>query len=474
MKNIISNFFYQALFQVTKIIIPIITIPIVSNALGPKGIGVYNYTFSVTSYFVLFAGLGVTIYGNRQISLIWNTDSEGISKVFWEITIFKTIITFITLTIYLLFILFVGYRSFFLIQTFMVISVLFDISWFFMGLEDFKKTSLTNLIVQIISFFLIVFFIKDESDSIKYTAIQSVSIFLSQCLVWSFIPKYIKLTRVTFNGIWGHFKGSLQFFIPQIAISLYTNLNKTLLGIFVGNVAVGYFTNSLQLNNVFITIITTIDMVLLPYMTGLFAKNNTQKIVRTMETTIHLQLFFSIPIMFGMLTVYDKLVPWFFGNKFLFINNVIPLFSILIVIIPLGMSISRQYLLPIGKVNLYNKSVIIGAVINLLSNLILIPILGFFGVVIANIISEVFVTVIRTKDFIKNTNFKFQYSKIFKFFISAFIMLLITRMISNQFEASLITNLIQISVAIPTYFIVTSILKANPFIDIINKKLSNK
>ncbi|HDT8132976.1 TPA: oligosaccharide flippase family protein, partial [Enterococcus faecalis] len=46
MKNIAKNFFYQSLFQVAKIIIPIITIPIVSNALGPAGLGIYNYTFS--------------------------------------------------------------------------------------------------------------------------------------------------------------------------------------------------------------------------------------------------------------------------------------------------------------------------------------------------------------------------------------------------------------------------------------------
>lgn len=83
----------------------------------------------------------------------------------------------------------------------------------------------------------------------------------------------------------------------------------------MGSLAVGYFTNSLQLNTVFITIITTLDLVLLPHMTSFFAKENVTRIVRMMEKTIHLQLYFSIPIMFGMLTVYDKLVPWFFEKN---------------------------------------------------------------------------------------------------------------------------------------------------------------
>ncbi|EGO2793411.1 oligosaccharide flippase family protein, partial [Enterococcus faecalis] len=95
MKNIARNFFYQSLFQVTKIIIPIITIPIVSNALGPSGIGIYNYTLSIAQYFVLIAGLGVAIYGNREITLTLNRNKEELSKVFWEILIFKAMTTIV-------------------------------------------------------------------------------------------------------------------------------------------------------------------------------------------------------------------------------------------------------------------------------------------------------------------------------------------------------------------------------------------
>lgn len=472
MKNLAKNFFYQSIFQLTKILIPIITVPIVSKALGPQGIGMYNYSFSIAQYFVLLGGLGVSLYGNREIALKWHK-KEDISKTFWEIFIFKAVITLIALFLYFILIIFIDNKEFFLVQSIIILSVLFDISWFFMGIEDFKKTSMINLVVQIITFICILLFVKTTNDAIVYTFIQAAGMLLSQVFVWLFVKEYIHLEKISLRKSMAHIKGSIEYFIPQVAIMFYTNINKTILGIFLGSAAVGYFSNSLQLNNVFITVITTIDIVLLPHMSGLFAKNNISKIVDLMKNTLHLQLFFSIPIMFGILTVYDKLIPWFFGEKFVFINKVVPFFSILIVIIPLGMAISRQYLMPVGKVREYNKSVLVGAVINILLNLLLLPTIGFFGVVIANIAAEIFVTLIRTRSFLKDTSFKFNIKKIIVFILSAVIMCLVARYITKNMSATVITNLIQLVIAVPIYFLLTALLKQNPIILLLKRIKSN-
>ncbi|AUB52930.1 MULTISPECIES: oligosaccharide flippase family protein [Enterococcus] len=471
MKNIARNFIYQSIFQIMKIVIPIITIPIVSMALGPAGIGIFNYTNSIAQYFVLVASLGVAMYGNREIALAYNRQ-EDISKLFWEIVVFKAILTLAVFFIYIAVVSFLPNSNYFYFQSLTILAVLFDISWFFMGIEDFKLTSVSSLFVQIITFVLILLFIKDSNDVGIYILIQTAGIFVSQVLVWFFIKPYITFQKINLKKSFSHIKGSFEFFIPQVAITLYTNLNKTLLGLFIGASAVGFYTNSLTLNTVFITIITTLDIVLLPHMSGLFAKKNVERIVELMDKTIDLQLFFSLPIMFGMLTVYDKLVPWFFGEKFLFINNVIPFFTPLIVIIPLGMAVSRQYLIPIGKVREYNKSVIIGAGINIISNLILLPTVGFFGVVISNLLAEFFVTAVRVRSFLKSTNFSFNFRRISIYFISALAMMIITRILTNSMQASLITNIVQGLIAITLYFIFTVVMRTNPIVSFIQERRS--
>lgn len=460
MKNIAKNFFYQVIFQLLKILMPIITIPIVSNAIGPKGIGIFNYTNSIVQYFVLLAGLGVSIYANREIAIAWKK-KERVSETFWEIFIFKFVVSLLVFVGYLIFILFLPQRNFLLVQSLVLLGVVFDISWFFMGIEDFKKTSMTNLFVQLLVFASIVLFIKDSTDTLKYTMIQCIGIFLPQLLVWRFLFKYIHFTKVKLKDTFRHVHGSIQFFIPQVAIILYTNLNKTLLGFFIGSVAVGYYSNSVQLNTVFITIITTLDLVLLPHMSGLFAKNDHSRIVSMMKQTIHLQLFFSIPITFGILTVYDKLIPWFFGEKFLYITHVVPYLSVLIILIPLGMAISRQYLMPVGKIGEYNRSVIIGAIISIIANAILLPTIGFFGVVIANILSEFFVTFVRTRSFLKTTDFRFDVKRILVYVGAGLVMCLVTRFLTSNLSPSIVTNLIQATIAVVIYFGIVTIFKKN-------------
>lgn len=468
MKNVAKNFFYQAIFQLSQILLPIITVPIVANALGPKGVGLYNYTFSVVQYFSLFAGLGVALYGNRQIALAWNK-KEKVSQTFWEIFTFKAVSTIFFLVLYFFLVLvFFDHKIFYFVQSLSVLAVLFDISWFFMGVEDFKKTSMTNLFIQIVTFILIVFFVKDEGDTLFYVTIQSVGTLASQIIIWYFLRTYVKVVPISFKKSMRHFKGSVEFFLPKVAVLLYTNLNKTLLGLMIGTTAVGYYSNALRLNDIFVTLIATLDIVLLPHMSGLFAKqNNSDRIVELMDSTIHLQLFFSIPIMFGMLTVYDKLIPWFFGSKFLFINQLIPIFSLLIIIKPLGGSIAKQYLMPIGKINQYNRSVVVGAIINIVVNLLLLPTIGFYGVVIAVLLAEFFVTFVRVRAFMKDTAFKFNFHKIGIYLFSAGIMYVLTRYLTNSLTASALTNTFQLLIAVPIYFILTTILGVNPLLEIL-------
>ncbi|EOH87157.1 oligosaccharide flippase family protein [Enterococcus villorum] len=183
----------------------------------------------------------------------------------------------------------------------------------------------------------------------------------------------------------------------------------------------------------------------------------------TLEKTTDGQLFFSIPIMFGMLTIYDKFVPWFLGNQFLFVNRLIPFFSVLIVVVPLGMAISRQYLIPVGKVKQYNISVILGAVISILTNVILLPQIGIYGSVCANILAESFVLFSRISSLYRYTRFRFNYQHIIKYVFSAFVMCFVTRMLTANYSPTLITNIIQATIGSIIYLGLTLALKCNLF-----------
>lgn len=447
----------------TKLLLPFITIPIVSKALGPSGIGMYNYTNSIAQYFVLVAGLGIGVYGNREIA-INRDDEDKLSKTFNELYRMNLIISLSVLIIYLIFTSFSPNRLFFYFQSLIIVGAVFDVSWFFMGIEDFKKSSLSSLGSQVVCFFLIIIFIKDSSDTGTYIFIQSLNILLSQLIMWLFILKKVSFVKVKFIDIKKHFVPALQFFFPKVAILLYTNLNKTLLGWMDSKAAVGLFSNTTAITGMIVTLITTVDLVLLPKMSNLIANKKIENVLKIIKLSLHFQIYFTIPIMFGLFIITPNFVPWFFGEEFNILIKTIPLVSPLVIIIPLGMAIGRQYILPFNRMRSYNGAIIVGAVISIIVNISLIPFIGMYGALIATILAETAVTIIRVVDFRKNTDFNINGKYVLKVILCASLMYVIVTNLLNYFSGinGILLTILQTVLGVVVYLVLTTIIKINP------------
>ena len=149
-KKVVKNYLYNLSYQLLLIILPIITTPYVSRVLGAKGVGTYSYTNSITQYFILLGCIGLNLYGQREIAYYQN-DIKKRNRTFFELLFLR----FITLTIsiivfYFTMVLHSKYSYIFIIQVLDIIASIFDISWFFQGIEDFQKTVLRNFVVRII------------------------------------------------------------------------------------------------------------------------------------------------------------------------------------------------------------------------------------------------------------------------------------------------------------------------------------
>jgi len=327
-----------------------------------------------------------------------------------------------------------------------------------MGIEDFKLTSIRSMAVTLCTFGAIVLFVNDESDILIYVFIQSFGMLLSQLIMWLFVFKKIKFIKPTLSSLFPNLRESLTFFIPQISIMFYTNLNKTLLGIFDTKTSVAFFSNAFLIVMVIRTIISTVDTVLLPKLSNLSSKSDNKTILKILNSSLNIQLGLTIPAMFGVILIAPKFVPWFFGNEFYPVIKLMQLLSVLIVIVPAGMSISRQWLIPQGNLKAYNISVFFGGLIGIISNLILIPLFGATGAVLSTIISELFVSIIRIVSFLKETKFKYNLELITKSFISSFFMYIIASKLFGNFSASILTTLIQVVTGISLFFIATMFL----------------
>ena len=130
--SIKKNFIYNFAYQVLVIILPLITTPYISRVIGPEGIGIQSYTYSIANYFVLFAILGISNHGNRSIAMVRDND-EKLNRTFSSIYLVQFIMSIIMIILYLLYSIFVvnDNRIIFIIQSIYIVSSLLDINWFF-------------------------------------------------------------------------------------------------------------------------------------------------------------------------------------------------------------------------------------------------------------------------------------------------------------------------------------------------------
>lgn len=471
-KRIISNFLYQASYQLLLVIMPIITIPVISRALGPDGIGLYQYVFSTASYFVLAAGLGLQNYGVREIAVI-RDDKEKLSKTFWELFFLNAFVSTGILIVYMILIFFFKNSLLFFIQGLVVLSCLFDITWFFGGLEDFKIVTIRNFIVKIATFLLIVIFINEKSDLILYFIIMGISTLLSQILLWFAVKKYVVWIPVTNNEVWKHLKPSISFFIARVAFQFYYNVSITLLGLFSTMANVGYFSNGYNLIAISGSIINALNTVMIPRMSNMFNKEENDEMIQLLEKTIHLQLYFSIAITFGIITINDKMIGWFYGPEFEILKIIVPLLAIGLVFQILQTAIAAQYLIPKKEMRAYNQTVIIGAIINFIIDIVLIPIIGIYGAIIGYLISYMVLSILRSRALLKSSRFKFHWRQILGNILSGIIMWGTVHFLTNDLKSTILTTIIQCLIGTVVYLFVSSLLQSNPLLefDSIRKKL---
>lgn len=476
MNKIGKNLIYQSSYQVLKILMPLITVPVVSHSLGSTGVGQYAFANSIAQYFVLITALGLPLYGTREIAKVGD-NKKLLSKKFWVLEGFSILLTGTVLFCYLITGLLLKLGTIYFIQALLVVAAGMDVSWFFMGIEDFKKITAVNFLLQIVTFLLIVTQINSRDDLIKYTIILTASAVLNPITLWYFLKRKIYFVKPAFSEMLFALKESMVLFIPQVAIILYTNLNKTMLGTLGNKTFVGVFSNALLVTTVFITLISSIDTVLMPHATRLFSQNKHSEGYVMIQRVLNFEAYFTIAIAAGIIALSDKLIPWFFGSSFAAMNVVLPILSLLVIVIPGGMSISRQYLIPQNRIKEYNNSVYMGAIISVILNFMLIPILGAVGAAIVSVAVETIIWLIRLWDFWIHTHLGYSRWQVFVNALTGVIMIFVIRCLTLNMPATPVTTLIQAALGFLVYVTLTTIFGANPVLAVlidIKSKIGSK
>ena len=395
-QSIKKNFIYSTMYQILQVLSPLITAPYVSRVLGADGIGVYSYTSSLVSYFVMFAALGVLSYGNREIAQ-QRDDTELTSKIFWEIEIVVVVMSLISLGLWIVFSFFYSqYTVYLLILSTQIIGVIFDISWFFSGLELYNYIAIKNSICKIISIILIFVFVKSASDTWIYVLIMSAAILVGNMSMWTNLKTYLVPVSVKTFTFKKHIREMLVYFLPTIATSVYTVMDKSLIGLITNSESQnGYYDQATKIINIAKSVtFVSINNVMGSRTSYLFRQKAYEEIRERIEETFNLIFIIGFAISFGISTCAYWLVPWFFGPGYEPVVWLLILLTPVVLIIGISNCAGTLYYTPAGYRAKSTKYIVTGSVVNLIMNILLIPHFGAYGAAVGTVVAESVITLL--------------------------------------------------------------------------------
>ena len=469
--SILSNYFYTMCYQVLALLTPLITTPYVARVLGVDGVGQYSYAFSIVNYFSILGALGVNTYGKLKIAES-RDDIQKTSKLFWEIFIARCITVAISLCLFaIVYIKMVDYRPILLVLSLNILGVAFDITWFFQGLEQFKMTALSSISVKILNVIAIFLFVKDSDDVLVYSFIMQFTILLGFVILWKNLKKNI--VKIDFKDIKlkHHWKKSVVYFIPTLAGTLYSYIDKTMLGTIMGSVSEnGYYEEAHKIEQVLLSVVTSLSVVIMPRMAFLFKNSKSGEANNVIKRSVSSTLMLSFAMMVGIICVANRMVPWFLGKSFERSVLMLYVFSPLLLVSGFKACIGQGILMPLGRQREYNTAVVIGTIFNILANILFITLYGGIGAALTSLLSEivvVFILLIYAKDYISILDIiKWSYKYIIASLAMAAVVICVDRFVNLS---TTIVLIIESLVGMFVYFAVLMLMHDESVINLKNR-----
>ena len=390
--KVIKNYLYNLSYQILTIILPIITVPYVTRIFTSEALGNYVFYNSIVSYFSLFAMLGIGVYGTKQIAA-----ASDVSSTFWNIYAIQLIASILAISVYVITVFSIPQMGGVipLIVGITLLAKMIDISWLFSGKEDFKKITIRNVVIRIIGVISIFTFVKSSDDLYLYVFLIVIFDFLGQFVMWVPAKKFIKRPSFNANSIKKNLHPIVLLFLPQVAISLYVVLDRTLLGLLGSYSDVGIYEQGQKLISILLKVVSSLGVVMLPRVANLLSERKDREVQNMVKFSFILYNLIIFPMIFGLIAVNEVFVKLFLGKNFQDVKYVLYIIVFNIMFVGWTNILGYQVLVVRNKNKEFMLSTTIPAFVSVAVNIAVIPFFGYIGASITSVVVEILVFAIQ-------------------------------------------------------------------------------
>lgn len=392
------NYLFNLINSGSQLLFPLITFPYASRIMLADGIGHVSFFQSIISYISLFTCLGIPMYAIREVAKVRNNAVE-MTRTTVEILLlhaFLSILGYVVVAVICMTVTQVQADiPLFLLLSTTIFFTAIGCEWFYQGIENFKYVAVRGVLVKLISVVLLFFLVKTKEDILWYGAYSVLGILGGNIFNFIRLRKYLSRDVIDFRTLHPlkHLKPALHVFALNVIISIYIQMNNVLLGFMKDAEAVGYFTAATKLMVMAMSILGSLGNVMMPHISNLIAVGRMDESKALIQKSYDLVLALAMPLTVGLIFTSPSAILLLSGMDFIpaILTSQIVAFNILMVGLSGVMGI--QVLYPLGKINIVILSTFIGAITNVLLNILLVPRYGHNGTAIAYMLAEAAVTI---------------------------------------------------------------------------------
>ncbi len=388
--TIFKNFKYLVFAQVISQAFGFFTVVYIARILGASGFGVIVFAQTLSSYFFILTDLGTTKYGMREVA---RTNVDTINYTINIITI-RIVLTIISFTLIVCCALIID-REYVVKMVIILFGLtlfanMIFVDWVFKGLEQMQYVAVASVIERASYFVLIMALVNKDTNILLIPIIYLAgNILASVYLLYVLGNKYNyeKLPNAKTDVMKQILCMSLPLALSSLMVRVNNNVDTLFLGIMKNDEVVGYY-------NAAYKIILVIFLVGGYYVTAIFPvasrmfHNSIRDLENLLSNSVRVLLSLGIPMAFGGIILGQQIITTVYGSKYL--SSVVPL-QVLCIYIPISFitMVYADSLIACDMQKQYAVGMTISAIVNILTNVILIPPFGMIGAALATITSEI-------------------------------------------------------------------------------------
>ena len=388
-KSLLSNILASGIFQLLFLITPVITTPYVTRIFSPSEIGLYGVSYSVIMLLVQIAQFGLPIYGIRAVA-----QSENKSKVFFEllsIQILLCVIIFLFFNVFNLF--FIEKKWVYFLQSILILIAVFDVSWFFIGIEEIKKNILRNALSKMVSIALIFIFVKTADDIYIYIIINVFGNLLGNLTMVLQLPKYISWEKINFKVKKEHLQSSFGLLIPQSVDSAKNMISRLIITSLTTYQQVGLYDQGLKVIVMLNGILSSMGGAITPRIAYLVSIKEHNKINNVINNYLLVIYILCLILIAGLLSTAQSFSTLFFGEEYGGVVVILQIASFSILFSSISFFLGQCVLVPFSKDKVYRNLSMYSAIVLIVTTFIFVPVYGSKGAAIAFVLSSIFLSV---------------------------------------------------------------------------------